>query len=48
MQSGKEIPKELQRKIWRAINVEKMFYSQAAKKFGVGRKTAIKYSKGEE
>ena len=48
MPSGKEIPKELQRKIWKAINVEKMFFSQAANKLGVCRKTVIKYSKEEK
>ena len=48
MTSGIETPKELQSKIWRAINIDKMFFSQAAKKFGVHRKTVIKYSKAEE
>ncbi len=48
MPSGIEIPKELQRKIWRAINIDKMFYSQAAKRLGVSRRTVKKYSKGEK
>lgn len=48
MSSGIETPKEIQRKIWRAINIDKMFFSQAAKKFGVHRKTVIKYSREEK
>lgn len=48
MPSGKEIPKELQRKIWKAINIDKMFYSQAAKKLGVSKRAVKKYSKGEK
>ncbi len=48
MYSGKEIPKELQRKIWRMVNIDKMFFSQVAKKLGVSKKTVIKYSKEDK
>ena len=48
MPSGKETPKEMQRKIWRVFNIDKMFYSQAAKKLGVSIRVVKKYSKEEK